>query len=140
MVILLPLSLAIVFKKAGRSSWNALQPNWYSSYVLAQIAGLEPGVGTYLNPIRGVNDYSQICLGIAENFGRSPYFGLGLALLPPVFYAILAFNKNIKYKRPGVSDFSTPTSLHLTREYYEKKAAESTQSKSSGEGKSPPQF
>ncbi len=133
MVIFLPLCLAIVFKKAGRSPWNVLVNQWNIAIVLAEIARYERSDLSYFNPIRNFKDYPQICLGVAENFGRGPYFGVGLALLPPIFYAILAFNKNIKYTRPGASDSSAPTALHSIREYYEREAAETVQSNASGE-------
>jgi tetratricopeptide (TPR) repeat protein len=128
MAVFLPLCLAIVFKKAGRSPWNVLVSQWYISFVLGEIAGLDLSFLDCHNPIKVFRYYPQICLGIAENFGRGPHFGIGLAFLPPVFYAILAFNKNIKYKRPGVSNSTTPTSLRFIRKHYERKAAQFTQS------------
>ena len=36
---------------------------------------------------------------LAENFGRGGLFGLGILILPPLFYTILAFNPNIEYEK-----------------------------------------
>ena len=35
---------------------------------------------------------------LAENFGRGGIFGIGILIFPPIFYSVLAFNKNIEYE------------------------------------------
>ena len=35
---------------------------------------------------------------LAENFGKGGLFGIGILILPPIFYSVLAFNSNIEYE------------------------------------------
>ena len=40
---------------------------------------------------------------LSKSFGEETGFGIGLCFLYPIFAAILAFNKNIKYVGPKVN-------------------------------------
>ena len=51
-------------------------------------------------------------IAIAKAFGKSGWFGVGLLLIPVVFWAILAFDSSVEYLRDGVPannerDFAT---------------------------------
>ncbi len=80
-----------VFEKAGHPGWAAIVP-FYNLYVLTQIAG-KPAWWMVLFLIPVVNFIVAIilALAIAERFGKTPAFGIGLALLGPVFYPMLGF-------------------------------------------------
>ncbi|MFO8006777.1 MAG: DUF5684 domain-containing protein [Candidatus Brocadiia bacterium] len=80
-----------VFSKAGQPGWGALIPI-YNVYCLLQIAG-RPGWWLLLFFIPVVNMIVGIivALDVARNFGQSAAFGIGLILLPIIFYPILAF-------------------------------------------------
>ena len=89
----------LVFRKAGRPGWAAIVPiyNWV---VLLQITGRSPlGLVWLLVPIANVV-YAIVWLGIlvplslAASFGRGLAFGIGLIVLPWVFWPILAFGKD----------------------------------------------
>jgi hypothetical protein len=85
-------SLWKLFDKAGKPGWAAIVP-FYNMYVLTcEIAGKEI-LWFILQFIPCVNIVVQIMvwLEVARKFGRSDGFGIGLALLSPIFLPILAF-------------------------------------------------
>jgi hypothetical protein len=81
-----------VFTKAGKPGWAAIIPiyNWI---VLLDIAG-RPIWWIILLFIPVVNIIIPIIVGIdiAQVFGKSSGFGIGLGLLPMIFYPILGFS------------------------------------------------
>jgi len=92
-IVLLVVSMWKVFVKAGRPGWEAIIPI-YNMYILAtQIAKLEIlWFILTLIPIANIVAAIKISLVVAEKFGKSQGFGIGLALLPFVFYPMLAFS------------------------------------------------
>ena len=90
-VLLIVVSLWKVFTKAGEPGWACLIPI-YNIVVLLKIAG-KPVWWILLMLIPFVNFVVAIIvsIGVAERFGKSTGFGIGLALLGPIFYPILAF-------------------------------------------------
>ncbi|MCL2860323.1 MAG: DUF5684 domain-containing protein [Oscillospiraceae bacterium] len=97
-----------VFKKAKKEGWEAIVPI-YNLIVLYQIAGVSPWLLLiYLVgwvpiigwlAVIGLSIYHSIML--AKSFGKTPGFGIGVWLLPYVFYPIIAFSKNINYVEPA---------------------------------------
>lgn len=106
-IIILILVIAILgiagtwktFTKAGKPGWAAIIPI-YNSIVMAEIAekpiwmalgaslgGLIPMVGIFVSWAFSI----ILGLGIAEKFGKSQGFGVGLGLLAPIFFPILGF-------------------------------------------------
>lgn len=83
-----------VFEKAGQPGWGFLIPI-YNAYLLCKIAG-KPGWWLLLLFIPLVNVVIGILLAvcIAERFGRSIPFAVGLIVLPFVFYPILGFGES----------------------------------------------
>lgn len=81
----------IVFQKAGQAGWKSLIP-FYNMYILMQIAG-KPGWWMFLLliPLVGLIVYLFAMLSLAKAFGRSELFGIGLLLLPMIFFPLLAF-------------------------------------------------
>lgn len=80
-----------VFEKAGHPGWAAIVP-LYNVYILLQIAG-KPAWWLVLFIIPVVNFIVAIivALAIAERFGKTPAYGIGLALLGFIFYPLLGF-------------------------------------------------
>jgi uncharacterized membrane protein YoaK (UPF0700 family) len=80
-----------VFEKAGKPGWAAIVPI-YNLIVLLEIAG-KPAWWVILLLIPFVNIVVAIImvLAIAKNFGKGAGFAIGLLLLGPIFYAILAW-------------------------------------------------
>ena len=86
-----------VFTKAGKPGWAALIPI-YNAIVILEIAG-KPLWWIILLLIPVVNFVIAILVNIAvaEKFGKSSGFGVGLALLGFIFYPILGFG-DAKYQ------------------------------------------
>ena len=79
------------FTKAGEPGWAAIIPI-YNVIVLCRIAGKpEWWVLLFLIPIVNFVVAILVAVGVAENFGKSALFGLGLAFLGFIFYPILGF-------------------------------------------------
>lgn len=87
-----------VFKKAGKNGWEAIVPV-YNIIVLIQIAGLPLWyIALFFVPFANIYAIFKIYIELAKKFGQSAGFGVGLALLNPIFMAILAFGKNYVYQ------------------------------------------
>jgi hypothetical protein len=110
---------AIVFwkvnEKAGHPGWTALIPI-YNVYIHIKIAG-RPGWWLILFFIPLVNFIVEIVINLemAENFGKSTGFGIGLTFLGFIFYPILAFG-DAKYieRQDGPSRLYDGTSAYRT--------------------------
>ena len=98
-IIVQLLGMAKVFKKAGKPAWAVIVP-FYNLFLLAKIAGRPDSWGIilcicyiipYVGAIIGSIFLIIICLDIAKNFSKSAGFGVGLWLLPFIFYPILGF-------------------------------------------------
>ena len=87
-----------VFKKAGKNGWEAIVPI-YNFVVLLEITNLPMWyIILMFIPIGNIVATFLIYIELAKKFGQSAGFGVGLALLNPIFMAILAFNKNYIYQ------------------------------------------
>lgn len=80
-----------VFEKAGQPGWASIIPI-YNIYVMCEIAG-KPGwwLILFFVPIVGIVVAALVSISIAEGFNKGVGFGIGLLLLPFIFYSILAF-------------------------------------------------
>ena len=98
-LFIITLSLAMLagqwktFKKAGQPGWAAIIPI-YNIYVTTKIAR-RPGWWTALTfvPLLGILVLVLISIDVADAFDMPPMFGVGLGLLPSVFYCLLGFGK-----------------------------------------------
>jgi hypothetical protein len=90
-VVLVFVSLWKIFEKAGKPGWAGIVPI-YNAIVLLEIVG-RPLWWIILLLLPCVNFVVGIllCIDVAKAFGKDPAFGIGLALLPFVFYPMLAF-------------------------------------------------
>ena len=87
-----------IFIKAGQPGWAVLIP-FYNIYVYTQVLrrpkwwillyffGFVPFVGSLAVLFVSIIDSVRM----AKLFGKSPVFGVGLLLLPFIFYLVLAF-------------------------------------------------
>jgi len=80
-----------IFTKASQSGWLSLIP-FVNIYILIKIAG-KPGWWIVLTLIPFVNTifFILIFIKLAEKFGESTIFGLGLAFFGIICFPILAF-------------------------------------------------
>ena len=92
-----------VIAKAGHHGWLALIPI-VNLIMLLRVAGRRPWwIMLYLIPIAGIVASIVVGQDLAERFGRSRRFGLGVGLLPPVFLLILGFgHAQYREKTPAV--------------------------------------
>ncbi len=81
-----------VFEKAGQPGWAALVP-FYNMWILTtEIAKKEVlwFILLFVPCVQYVAIF-LIAIGVAEQFGKGTGYGIGLALLPFVFYPLLGF-------------------------------------------------
>jgi hypothetical protein len=97
MVIQLAIFAAIIagiwkaFVKAGEPGWAAIVPI-YNTITMAKIAGRDWWWGLLpIIPCVGIVVMIMMSMDIAKNFGKSSGFGIGLALLGPIFWPMLGF-------------------------------------------------
>lgn len=81
-----------IFEKAGVAGWKCLIPI-YNVYLLFIIAG-KPGWWLILTliPLVSIVVYLLAMLSLAGKFSKGPAYGVGLFLLPFVFFPLLAFD------------------------------------------------
>lgn len=89
--VLMIASAWVIFTKAGKPGWASLIPI-YNLIVLLEIVN-KPiwWIVLFLIPFVNFVGAILVSLALAEKFGKSTGFGVGLALLPFVFYPMLAF-------------------------------------------------
>ncbi len=83
-----------LFAKCGISGWGSMVPfvNWF---LLLRVAGLSPWwFVAMLVPVANLFAWWAVSLAIADRFGRSTSFGLGLWLLPIIFFPILSWGRS----------------------------------------------
>ena len=90
-IVLMVAALWKIFSKAGQPGWAAIIPI-FNTYILCKVAG-RPGWWFILLLIPFVNFiiYIILCLDLAKRFGKGGGFGIGLLLLPFIFFPILGF-------------------------------------------------
>jgi Family of unknown function (DUF5684) len=84
-------SMWIVFTKAGKPGWACIVPI-YNFIILLEIAR-KPlwWIILMLIPLVNIVIGILVVIEIAKNFGKSAGFGIGLLLLPFIFYPMLAW-------------------------------------------------
>jgi hypothetical protein len=90
-IVLVIASFWVVFTKAGHPGWACIVPI-YNIIILLQIAR-KPlwWIILMLIPLVNIVIGILVVIEIAKNFGKSSGFGIGLLVLPFIFYPILAW-------------------------------------------------
>lgn len=90
----------MTYQKAGHPGWAAIVPI-YNIVIMMRIAG-RPGwwVLLCLIPIVNIVIIFIVSIDIARNFAKGTGFGIGLALLSPIFYPILGYG-DARYQHAG---------------------------------------
>lgn len=87
------------FDKAGKPGWAAIVP-FYNIIVLLEIAGRPLWwIILLLIPCVGIVVAFIVAIDVAKNFGKDAAYGIGLALLPFIFYPLLGFGDARYVKR-----------------------------------------
>jgi hypothetical protein len=89
--LLIIATMWVIFTKAGQAGWKSLVPI-YNMYILLLISGV-PGWWLILLfiPLVGIVVHLLVMLALAKKFGKGTLFGIGLFILPIIFYPLLAF-------------------------------------------------
>ena len=91
-----------VFAKAGKPGWGAIVPI-YNTILLLEIVGKPIWWFLLLFiPCVGIVVAVILFIELAKCFGKGAGFGLGLALLSPIFFPLLGFG-DAKYRGPQKS-------------------------------------
>jgi hypothetical protein len=96
------ISMWVVFEKAGQPGWASIVP-FYNMWVLAEVGdkpgwmglavyfcGVIPFIGIIIQWVLMIT----ISIGVSRTFERGVGFGIGLGLLPFIFYPIPAFSRD----------------------------------------------
>ena len=96
-----------VFQKAGKPGWAAIIPI-YNLIVLLQITG-KPiwWIILYFIPFVNLVVLVLVSLELAKRFGKGVGFGIGIALVPFIFYPVLGFGPD-RYLGAGAVPNPTP--------------------------------
>ena len=91
-----------VFEKADQPGWGAIIPI-YNVYLLLQIVG-RPAWWLVLFLVPFVNFIIQLIVSIdvAKSFGEGTGYGIGIFLLPIIFYPLLGFGDS-EYQGPAAA-------------------------------------
>ncbi|MCP5106243.1 MAG: signal peptidase I [bacterium] len=90
-IIFMLISMWKVFEKAGQPGWAVIIPI-YNIIVLLKIAKKELWwIILLFIPFVNIIILILVYIAVAENFGKSQLFGLGLAFFGIIFFPILAF-------------------------------------------------
>ncbi len=83
-----------LFTKAGRPGWACLIPI-YNLVVMLQIVGKSPWlILLMLIPIANFVFAIMLQIWVAQAYGKSTAYGIGLLFLPVIFYPMLAFGSS----------------------------------------------
>jgi hypothetical protein len=90
-VVLMVASMWKLFVKAGKPGWAAIVPI-YNLVVLLEIAG-KPiwWFILFLIPFVNIVVAIMLAVAVARKFGKGTGFAIGMVVLAPVFYPMLAF-------------------------------------------------
>jgi hypothetical protein len=77
--------------KAGQAGWNSIIPIW-NTVVMLKIAG-RPWwwVILVIIPLVGIVVWIVLAIDLAQWFGKSDGFAVGVVVLPSIFFLILGF-------------------------------------------------
>lgn len=93
-MLIVIISMWKIFSKAGRPGWAAIVPI-YNVITLLDVAGYEWWyLILLLIPIVNIIILFKVYIGLANNFGKSAGFGVGLVLFNVIFMPILAFGSS----------------------------------------------
>ncbi len=89
-----------IFEKAGEAGWKSIIP-FLNTYIMFKIV-YDSGWKFLLIfvPILGEVLAIAYCFRLAQAYGKGTGFGIGMLLLSPIFYLILAFDNSAQYQGP----------------------------------------
>lgn len=147
------IAMVKVYKKAGRSGWEAIVP-YYNTWVLCEIAGVKwwfflIAIASTITSVLGLIGLTPLAAlislagtfavhyNLALKFGKDGVgYGIGLTLLPVIFYAILGFG-DASFKDVKVSSYGpiTEEKFESTFNTNKEEAGTTTKKKSTSKAK-----
>jgi hypothetical protein len=108
--VLMIAALWKIFSKAGQPGWAAIIPI-VNTYFTIKIAG-RPWWWLILMLIPFVNFivWIMLCIDLAKSFGKGAGFGIGLLLLPIIFFPILGFG-SAQYHGPAAGSVGSGAAI-----------------------------
>ena len=97
LVVVMIASMWKIFDKAGKPGWAAIVPIYNIIVLLEIIEKPIWWIVLFFLPFANVVAAVLIDIELAKKFGKDALFGIGLLLLPIVFFPILAFG-SARYK------------------------------------------
>ena len=98
-VVLMLAAMWRVFERAGERGWAVLVPI-YNLYVLCRVAGMSPWwMLAAIIPLVNIIFMFANSIGVAQRFGKGVGYGIGLALLPFIFWPMLAWGDSAPVTR-----------------------------------------
>lgn len=90
-MILMIAAMWKVYERAGEPGWAVLVPI-YNIYVLCKVARMSPWwILALIIPIVNIVVSFALSFGVAKRFGKGAGYGIGLTLLPFIFWPMLAW-------------------------------------------------
>ena len=90
-IVLMIAAMWRVFERAGEHGWAVLVPI-YNLYILCRVAGMSPWwMLAAIIPFVNIIFMFANSIGVAQRFGKGVGYGIGLALLPFIFWPMLAW-------------------------------------------------
>jgi ABC-type sulfate transport system permease subunit len=101
--VVMIVSLWMIFQKAGKPGWAAIVPI-YNAIVLLEVVGRPTWwvILLYFVPFVNLIIGIIVIFDLAKSFGKGGGFGVGLLLLPFIFYPVLAFG-DAEYQGPAAA-------------------------------------
>ena len=100
LAVLMIASMWVMFTKANEPGWAAIVPI-YNMIVVLKIAGKPVWwILLLLIPLVSLVVVILVYISVAKSFGKGAGFGIGMILLPFVFFPMLAFG-DAKYQGPA---------------------------------------
>ena len=91
----------MIFVKAGEYGWKVLIPVYGTFLQVKIVDGKGIRFLLLLIPFYNIYYHIHLCLKLAEVFGKSRRFGVGILLLPSIFVVWLGFS-DLEYKSPDI--------------------------------------
>lgn len=99
-VVLVFVSLWKIFEKAGKPGWAGIVPI-YNIIVWLELVGRPLWwIVLMFVPCVSIVVGILLCIDLAKAFGKTPGYGIGMALLPFIFFPMLAFS-DARYVGPS---------------------------------------
>ena len=95
--VLMIVSFWKIFTKAGKPGWASIVPIYNLIVMLEIVAKPLWWIVLFFIPLANFIAWILLSIAVAEKFGKSTGFGLGLAFLSFIFFPILAFS-DARYK------------------------------------------